>query len=701
MVVLCLLGASVLFANSDGTAAVADDAAVQVRAQGMIGAVAVSRAVFSEALVIGLARETEQISSASFEAILADADAVIADLRFRAPILTSVLSDRKIEEALDDYLATATTLVANLAAGNTEAAQGVDAVRLRAAFDRATELLVAERDARERHIAAIRGGVADVATAARFLVAFLIPVATIVSSLMLIRRRQRRLQAEADIAQEEAMRSAKDEFLAAVAHELRTPLTAVVGFAETLRDPTRDLSATDRQELVEILADQATETASIVDDLLVFARANSGELKIRIEAVDARDLVEKATSVWASSTPDRLKIIGEAVVQADPLRLRQVLRNLVSNALEFGGPNIEIRLRQTGPRAIIEVADDGIGIPEEARSEIFKPFRLGVSRQGQPAKIGLGLTVARTLVRIMDGELDYRYQAGASTFQVTLPAVRRDSNKDRELVRRGGSNHLPTASEVVELLTNEQFRIVYQPIIDLHHPDQPVIGYEALTRFPSGSAYDWFGTAAASGVGLELQLATIKAAVSGFERMPSKVFLSVNASMDTLMSPKLKEALAGIAAQQVVLELSEETVIDNYTRAKVYLDRLVKMGYRIAFDDLARGRIDPWYLVRLRPAIVKIDISMISNIDQDPNKRTLLSNIKWLSDVLKSRIVAEGIERIEEKETVAELGIHYGQGFLLGYPGPLPTESNQSIAMPVLVQAGAPASSASDYLRDF
>ena len=115
-----------------------------------------------------------------------------------------------------------------------------------------------------------------------------------------------------------------------------------------------------------------------------------------------------------------------------------------------------------------------------------------------------------------------------------------------------------------------------------------------------------------------------------------------------------------------MLELSEDTVINNYPRTKVYIDRLTRRGFRLAFDDLAAGRMNLWYLVRLRPAIVKIDISLIRDIDLEPGDRPLVPSLKWLGDVTKSRIVAEGIERPEELELLTRIGAHYGQGYLSG-----------------------------------
>jgi EAL domain-containing protein (putative c-di-GMP-specific phosphodiesterase class I) len=121
----------------------------------------------------------------------------------------------------------------------------------------------------------------------------------------------------------------------------------------------------------------------------------------------------------------------------------------------------------------------------------------------------------------------------------------------------------------------------------------------------------------------------------------------------------------------VVLELPEDTVIESYDRTKAHIDRLVNRGYRIAMDDLARGRIDLWYLVRLRPSIIKIDLSMIRDVDVDTSKQSLVSGLKLLGEVLRADVVAEGIEREGELEHLRQLGVQFGQGYLLGRPGPL------------------------------
>ncbi len=685
-----LLASSVVFSSSEGAVAVAEDASVQVRAEETIGALSVSRAVLSEALIFSVAYEEDSLSKVAFDAVLSDAEELLIELSSQRSTLETVLADREINEALTSYTRAGTALLTDLQTSRFDKARGTDSVDLRNAYERATELLVTERDQRERHIAALRAGVGNVAAAARSVVAFFLPALAILWALAFARRRQQEIRLANDIEQEEGLRAAKDEFLSAVAHELRTPLTAVVGFAETLRDQSRELSLKDRNELVEILADQASGTASMVEDLLVFARANIGDLTVRSQVVPVRGLIEKVAMFWGDRQGGRLIIDGEGTIWADPLRLKQIMRNLLSNAFEYGGSFVEVRISQNGAETKIEVADSGSGIPVELQSQIFEPYQHGIRRDGQTAPMGLGLTVARSLARLMGGDLKYDYRGGHSVFEVTLLTATEEQIEHSKLAnpRALASESRRSSSQIIEAIQQKQFEIVYQPIVDLRHPsgDRRVVGFEALIRFPVGSAPEWFAAAWGAGIGVELELEAIRAAVQGFREAPHRAFLALNTSMETLASPNLSQALSGISPSRIVLELSEDTVINNYPRTKVYIDRLTRRGFRLAFDDLAAGRIDLWYLVRLRPAIVKIDISLIRDIDLEPGNRALVQSLKWLGDVLKSRIVAEGIERPEELELLTRIGAHYGQGYLLGRPGPLRDStdtSHEAATMPV------------------
>jgi signal transduction histidine kinase len=110
-----------------------------------------------------------------------------------------------------------------------------------------------------------------------------------------------------------------------------------------------------------------------------------------------------------------------AVARADPARVRQILRNLITNALRYGGPELRVQIQQTPETAVLQVLDNGADIPESEWEDIFQPYH----RLNQPAtqteSVGIGLSVARHLAHLMAGDLTYQYRNGWSIFQRTLP----------------------------------------------------------------------------------------------------------------------------------------------------------------------------------------------------------------------------------------------------------------------------------------
>ncbi|GIU92988.1 MAG: hypothetical protein KatS3mg011_1894 [Acidimicrobiia bacterium] len=141
---------------------------------------------------------------------------------------------------------------------------------------------------------------------------------------------------------------AKDEFVAAVSHELRTPLTAVVGMALELRDNESAFGEDERRDLVELIAEQAQEVAHIVEDLLVAARADTDTISLVVRPVDLGEAVDAAVRALPTDARSRVANKAWGVVRADPGRVRQILRNLLTNAIRYGGPNIEVRTTEQG-----------------------------------------------------------------------------------------------------------------------------------------------------------------------------------------------------------------------------------------------------------------------------------------------------------------------------------------------------------------
>jgi len=232
--------------------------------------------------------------------------------------------------------------------------------------------------------------------------------------------------AEHDLAEflREQVRS-KNDFIAGVSHELRTPLTAVVGFAEELRRTLVDLPA-DKYEMIEIVSSQSTNLSHIVEDLLVAARAEIGELTIERVPVDVRSLVGRvvrSSRYLATDTASTVDVNCDDVSAAgDPVRVEQVVRNLVTNAMLHGGPSVKVRASGDGALVNIEVEDDGGGVPGGAEEEIFRAYRSIGRHTSLPSSIGLGLSVSTTLAQMMDGTLAYHRERNATIFRLSLPA---------------------------------------------------------------------------------------------------------------------------------------------------------------------------------------------------------------------------------------------------------------------------------------
>lgn len=218
----------------------------------------------------------------------------------------------------------------------------------------------------------------------------------------------------------EHLQQARSAFLATVSHELRTPLTAVVGLAAELRDHIDDLSLSEVSEFTGVIAREATDVAGIVEDLLVVARAEADEVSVAPQSVALDAKVYSVLAAWGKQTVDAIPITGGAVAWADSLRVRQIVRNLVSNARRHGGSNVEVRLSTLGSTARLQLVDDGDPIPEDLQLSMFEPFAHGTADRARPGSVGLGLWVARHLARAMDGDLVYRAD-GVNIFELQLP----------------------------------------------------------------------------------------------------------------------------------------------------------------------------------------------------------------------------------------------------------------------------------------
>ncbi|MCP3992858.1 MAG: hypothetical protein GY724_27595, partial [Actinomycetia bacterium] len=191
----------------------------------------------------------------------------------------------------------------------------------------------------------------------------------------------------------EQLRS-KDEFIAAVSHELRTPLTSVLGFAELMQQDVEELT-TGQHDMLDQIASQAGEMAHIVEDLLVAARAEIGSIIIKPETFALTPAVERAVADVDSDFP--IYAEGDLVVRGDRVRIIQIIRNLATNAHRYGGGQRSAHVGSEDGYAVVEVRDNGAGIPPEEHERVFEPYTRAHDRPGMTASVGLGLTVSRQL----------------------------------------------------------------------------------------------------------------------------------------------------------------------------------------------------------------------------------------------------------------------------------------------------------------
>lgn len=246
---------------------------------------------------------------------------------------------------------------------------------------------------------------------------------------------------------EDLLRS-KDAFVASVSHELRTPLTVVTGMAHELNEQWMNLSDRELGEFTSMLVEQSRDMSDLIEDLLVAARSSIGNVAVRRETVSLEHEIESVLAGFPDTGSSKITVhTGSDKVIADPIRVRQILRNLITNALRYGGPNIEIVTSRAPGTIAVEVSDDGTGIAADDHDRIFVAYERAHQAEGQPGSVGLGLTVSRTLAELMGGSLTYRMD-GQSSFRLELPCEVDDSTNAPSVHQTAGDQLLPSLSAV-------------------------------------------------------------------------------------------------------------------------------------------------------------------------------------------------------------------------------------------------------------
>jgi PAS domain S-box-containing protein len=243
-----------------------------------------------------------------------------------------------------------------------------------------------------------------------------------------------RVYAFRDLTHERALEEMRQDLVATVSHELRTPLAAIYGSALTLRRTDVDLGEELHDKLLEVIVDESERLSVIVNDLLLASQLDSGNLQVNIVRCDPKELVDTVVEAARTHLPPGVRIEVESPerlphVQADPEQLRQVLGNLVDNAVKYspdGGP-VTVRMQRSDAHLRFSISDRGLGIPTAEQRRIFEKFyRLDPQMTRGIGGTGLGLYICRELVRRVDGRIWVESQdgSGGSTFFVEIPLAR-------------------------------------------------------------------------------------------------------------------------------------------------------------------------------------------------------------------------------------------------------------------------------------
>lgn len=212
--------------------------------------------------------------------------------------------------------------------------------------------------------------------------------------------------------------------------------------------------------------------------------------------------------------------------------------------------------------------------------------------------------------------------------------------------------------------------IVFQPVVDLRAGR--VVGVEALARFqvePKRGPDFWFDEAWKAGLGLELELAALVAALrSADPLLAGGLRVSVNLSPEAVASKEFLELLPTLPANLLLVEITEHAQVDDYDALTEPVGKLRELGGRLAVDDVGAGFASLQHILRLAPDEIKLDVGLTRGIDVDRARRALALGLVSFAAELECSVVAEGIETREELDALRSLGVSLGQGYFLGRP---------------------------------
>jgi signal transduction histidine kinase len=426
IVSIVLLATALLLSNAYGAERIAENARAQHWTNATAGTASLTRAANGQAVFFAVDRELGVASDAAVAKAVAEARENLNGLQqlLDEPSAVQVVDAQIAFEALESFIERSAAVHIAIEQGDAAAALALNStdteeayIDLRAAFS-GIQNEVSDRIDRNESVSGLIGNIT------RFIVSLLIPAAALVIYRTLVKRQAmaRELELAARLEAERELRRSKDEFIASISHEIRTPLTSIYGFSELLVESGMvDPEAT--ADLVGLIHSESVELSRMVEDLLTAARVDAEALDYAIEVVDLCKEIDLAASPFLlRGAKIELGVNANVEVLADKMRLRQVLRNLLSNALRHGGENIRVVASSADGMVTFAVIDDGPGVAEDVKARLFEKFVHKGTAPLLVGSVGLGLAVAHSVIAGMGGELSYERIDNETHFVSRLPS---------------------------------------------------------------------------------------------------------------------------------------------------------------------------------------------------------------------------------------------------------------------------------------
>ena len=425
-----LLGVGMIFSSSFSASQVAGQARSLHWTNAALGTAGIARASIAQAVFFSFDIEGVYSNPDVSQVAIDEAQANLRALELM--LSTSELRTGSLQESIRIFISQGDHVIAHAAVGDAREAELERVSKLEPSFETLKEQLTNEQTELADKIAEFEASARRVSNLTQLAIALVLPAMTIVFWFALRRRiRKNESAMRADLETQGQMNATKDDFIAGLSHELRTPLTVIHGFSEVLLDD-NGLDA-NSSELIGLINAASTELSRMVDDLLVAARLDADALTARAQPID---LAEQAQMVAAPylRTGEKLEVkVPSIQVYADPLHVRQVIHNLVSNAQRHGGDTIVISAHEKNGKAHLIVADDGEGVTRDAEKRLFQRF----SNRGHEAlvvgSVGLGLAVSQELAMRMGGFIRYTRVDGWTMFTMRLPVIPTMEARDNDI----------------------------------------------------------------------------------------------------------------------------------------------------------------------------------------------------------------------------------------------------------------------------